>query len=348
MQNMRDKQAKQNTFDTPDSKPGTANADGLKVEVRGLKKYFGSVRAVDGLDFTITGGKVHGFIGPNGAGKTTTMRIMATIDSPDEGDVLLNGRSLLQFPDLLRRVIGFMPDFLDTYTDMIVEEYIDFYARAYRLSPALRKKRIAEIIEFTGLGPLLEQTVNALSKGEKQRLGLSRVLINDPDLLILDEPAAGLDPRARVEFRNLVRQLADNGKAVFISSHILTELSEVCDEVTIIDKGKICASDSVDNLQNNTSPGTRVLVSTVDPTKESIARLVKHLAEIPGVVTAEKAIKGAAFSYEGPPSTRNAILSNLIKNNFDLTDFYASSTDLEEAFMSLTEKKNEERKKRSD
>ncbi|MCP4217338.1 MAG: ABC transporter ATP-binding protein [bacterium] len=311
----------------------------LKVEVKGLKRHFDQVKAVDGIDFTVTGGCVHGFIGPNGAGKTTTMRIMATMDYPHEGDVLLNGRSLLQYPDILRPRIGFMPDYLDTYNDMVVMDYLDFYGRAYRLEPARRRQRIADIVDFTGLSGLTERLVNKLSKGQTQLLSLARVLINDPDLLILDEPAAGLDPRARVELRSLVRQLADMGKAVFISSHILSELSEICDEVTIIDHGLICASDSVGNLQKKVDQGTRVLVSLEASTDDWKERLVKYLAEIPGVVKAEPAAKGAVFSYTGELDVRVGILSNLIKSGFAVSDYAASSSDLEDAFMSLTEKK---------
>lgn len=311
------------------------------VEIKNLKKYFGAVKAVDGISFSLRSGTVHGFVGPNGAGKTTTMRIMATLDAPDNGDVLLEGRSLVQYPDKMRPRLGFMPDYLDTYADMIVREYLDFYARAYRLAPDRRKERLEYIVGFTGLEPLLERPLTGLSKGEKQRLSLARVLMNDPDLLILDEPAAGLDPRARVEFRRMVRQLADQGKIVFISSHILSELGEICDDVTIIDNGRLCASDSVGNLQRSVDAGTRVVIAlhgmNAANRDEIGEKLTRHLAEIPGVVKTETLAQGAAFSYEGDAGTRVSILTSVLNAGFPVTDFYAATSDLEKAFMSLTD-----------
>lgn len=310
------------------------------IEIKGLKKYFGSVKAVDDISFSLRSGTVHGFIGPNGAGKTTTMRIMATIDVPDEGDILFDHCSLIQYADLMRPHLGFMPDYLDIYDDMVVIEYLDFYARAYRLTPAQRHQRVGFLVDFTNLGNLLERPLMGLSRGEKQRLNLARVLMNDPDLLVLDEPAAGLDPRARIEFRNLVRFLADEGKIIFISSHILSELGEICDQVTIIDQGKLCASDSISNLQRSVDAGTRVIVSINSVDKNSIERLLRHLAEIPGVTKTQPLAQGAAFSYQNDTIHRTAILSSLINAGFSISDFYAANSNLEEAFMSLTKANN--------
>jgi ABC-2 type transport system ATP-binding protein len=307
------------------------------VEVQGLKRHFGKVRAVDGVDFTFRGGEVHGFIGPNGAGKTTSMRIIATIDQPDDGDVLVDGTSAIDYPDRLRPRLGFMPDYLESYQYMTVEEYLDFYARAYRLSAAQRGRRLTAVIDFTRVREMLDRPVKALSKGQKQRLGLTRVLINNPDVLILDEPAAGLDPRARVEVRRLIRELADRGKAVFVSSHILTELSEICDSVTIIDRGRIRASDQVSALQHSIDAGTRVSVQLADPGEEERARLARLLAEIPGVGRAAVEAGGASFSYQGENALRAEILERLLAEGFRITDFHADRSDLEDAFMTLTE-----------
>ncbi|MBW2260662.1 MAG: ABC transporter ATP-binding protein [Deltaproteobacteria bacterium] len=309
------------------------------VQVKDLHRSYGKIKAVDGISFSISGSTVHGFIGPNGAGKTTTMRVLATLDMPDEGDVLFEGRSLMDYPDEFRPEIGFMPDFLETYVDITVEEYLDFYARAYRLSTRRKKKRLADVIEFTRLGKLLTRPAYGLSKGQKQRLSLGRVLINDPRFLILDEPAAGLDPRARVELRTLVRQLADGGKAVLFSSHILAELSEVCDSVTIIDGGRLCASDRVSGLQHQIDFGVKVNVVLDAPSGEEIERLVRALAEIPGVNRSEEALRGAWFSYEGEPEVRSGILTRLMEQGFKVTDFHTASSDLEDAFMQLTERK---------
>ena len=309
------------------------------VEVRNLHRSYGRVKAVDGISFTISSSTVHGFIGPNGAGKTTTMRVLATLDMPDEGDVMFEGKSLVDYPDEFRPDIGFMPDYLEAYVDITVDEYLDFYARAYRLPADRKKKRLGDVIEFTRLGKLLTRPANGLSKGQKQRMSLARVLINDPRFLILDEPAAGLDPRARVELRNLIRQLADSGKAVLFSSHILAELSEVCDAVTIIDGGRLCASDRVSGLQHQIDFGVKVNVVLDSPSREDIARLVIALAEIPGVIRSEEAMRGALFSYEGEPEVRSVILARLLEQGFRITDFHAASSDLEDAFMQLTERK---------
>ncbi len=309
------------------------------VEVRGLVRHFNGVRAVDGIDFTFGGGQVHGFIGPNGAGKTTTMRILATLDDPTEGEVLFNGRSVIDYPDEFRRHMGFMPDYLDAYPDMVVAEYLDFYGRVHELGPTKRKGRLDEIINFTTLGEILERPVTALSKGQKQRLSLARVLVNNPAVLIMDEPAAGLDPRARVQLRDLTRALADQGKAVFISSHILTELSEICDAVTIIEAGRLCASTSVRALQKQVDAGHRIAVTLHRPTDEQREALVRFLLETPGVVRAETSKGGATFAYEGEVPARAEVLKRLIAHDFVVTEFFSATSDLEDAFLSLTKGK---------
>ncbi len=306
------------------------------VDVRDLKRYYREVKAVDGISFTIRESSVHGFIGPNGAGKTTTMRVLATLDAPDGGEILFEGRSLLDYPDEIRPQIGFMPDFLEAYVDITVEEYLDFYARAYRLAPDRRRKRLHDVVEFTGLGDLMQRPAGKLSKGQKQRLSLGRVLVNDPRLLILDEPAAGLDPRARIELRNLIRQLADTGKAVLFSSHILAELAEICDAVTIIDEGRMCASGRMSGIQLMVDKGVRVNVVLDSPTEAERQNLVRLLAELPGVTDANDTLQGAWFSYEGERSTRTRILADLVVHGFRVTDFHAASSDLEDAFMTLT------------
>lgn len=218
------------------------------VEVHNLHRHFGPTRAVDGISFTLASGQVFGFIGPNGAGKTTTMRIMATLDEPTSGRVMIDGVSVTEDPYAARRVVGFMPDTLPEQRDVTVLDYIDFYARAYGLRKPHRSQTIAEVIEFTNLGGLLEKPLRALSKGMKQRVSLARAMIHDPLLLILDEPAAGLDPRARIELRELLRELAKRGKAILISSHILSELAEVCTGAIIIEHGRIVTAGTIDNL----------------------------------------------------------------------------------------------------
>ena len=218
------------------------------LEVKGLRRDYGVLRAVDDVSFELEAGTILGFIGPNGAGKSTTMRIIATLDSPSAGQVMMDGHSLVDSPDKVRPLIGYMPDRYGTYDDVTVLEFLDFFARAYGLQGRERSRRVASVMEFTGLGPLADKLTSALSKGMKQRVALGRTLLHDPKLLILDEPADGLDPRARIELRELLRALADQGKAVLISSHILTELAEICDTCAIIEQGRLLATGKVADL----------------------------------------------------------------------------------------------------
>jgi ABC-2 type transport system ATP-binding protein len=220
----------------------------VMVKIDGLVRHFDGVHAVDNVSFSVARGQVLGFIGPNGAGKTTTMRILATLDTPQGGDARIGGYSVVDDPEQVRRMTGFMPDYAGVYTNTTVEEYLDFFARAHDLRGDDRRKAVEHIIEFMGIGELRDRHVESLSKGLKQRVALGRAIVHNPDVLILDEPAANLDPRARIELRTLIRELAADGKTILLSSHILTELSEVCDAVTVIERGKILATGSVDEI----------------------------------------------------------------------------------------------------
>jgi ABC-2 type transport system ATP-binding protein len=213
----------------------------VMLELDGLVRHFDGVHAVDDVSFSVDRGKVLGFIGPNGAGKTTTMRILATLDTPQRGDARIGGHSVVDEPEQARAITGFMPDYAGVYANTTVTEYLDFFARAHDLRGEARRKAVANIIEFMGIGELSDRHVESLSKGLKQRVALGRAIIHDPQMLILDEPAANLDPRARIEFRTLIRELAADGKTILLSSHILTELSEMCDLVAVIEKGRILA-----------------------------------------------------------------------------------------------------------
>jgi ABC-2 type transport system ATP-binding protein len=215
------------------------------LEIEGLVRHFDKLRAVDDISFTVKRGQVFGFIGPNGAGKTTTMRILATLDLPQQGDVRVNGVSVIDEPEMARKLTGFMPDYAGVYSTTTVQEYLDFFARSNGLKGDDRRNAVESVIEFMGIGDLRDRHVEKLSKGLKQRVALGRAIIHDPQLLVLDEPAANLDPRARIEFRTLIRELASDGKTVLLSSHILTELSEICDAVAVIEKGKILATGTV-------------------------------------------------------------------------------------------------------
>ena len=211
----------------------------MKVEVLSLKRQFENTLAVDDLSFSLSSGSIVGFVGPNGSGKTTTMNIMATLDEPDSGDVLIDGVSIVDYPEVARRRVGFMPDWLPAQSDITAHEYIDFFARAYGYRGAELERRVREVEDFTVVTPIRDKVLSALSRGLKQRVSLARAMVHDPDVLIMDEPANGLDPRARIEFREYAKRLADAGKAVFISSHILADLNEICSGCVIIERGRL-------------------------------------------------------------------------------------------------------------
>ncbi len=306
------------------------------VQVRGLHKRFGRVVALDGISLDLLPGEVHGFIGPNGAGKTTAMRIMAGVEAPDAGDVLLGETSVLQRPEAGRQRIGFMPDYLDSYPGVLVWEYLDFYGRIAGFPPERRRERGRDVVDFTGLKGHLTQPVEGLSKGWKQRLSLARVLLNDPEVLILDEPAAGLDPRARIELREMVTELARHGKAIFISSHILGELAEMCTAVSIIEGGRLVSSGSMDGLRTRVDNGRRVAVRLVGDDAETRRRLALLLAGLPGVTGAMEEADGATFTYDGDDDFRADVLAKLVHEGFRVGDFHKSSSSLEDAFMAVT------------
>ncbi|MCK4374216.1 MAG: ABC transporter ATP-binding protein [Candidatus Brocadiae bacterium] len=209
------------------------------IEVSHVAKSFGETHAVVDVSFDVERGEIFGLLGPNGAGKTTTLRMLATVEEPTGGDAWLDGHSITRNADEVRRLMGFMPDYFGAYPHMLVSEYLDFFARAYGLKGEGRRRRLEEIVGFIEIGPLLSKQVETLSKGMKQRISLGRALLHDPAVLLLDEPAAGLDPQARHDLQELLRLLAAEQKTIFISSHILAELEEMIDQVVIIDEGKL-------------------------------------------------------------------------------------------------------------
>lgn len=211
----------------------------MKLEVQHLVKRFGKTLAVDDLSFTITNGEILGFVGPNGSGKTTTMNIIATLDEPTSGEVLVDGKSVIDYPEAALKKLGFMPDALPNQSDITAHEYIDFFARAANLKGAALERRVREVEDFVDVTPIKDKVLSALSKGMKQRVSLARAMVHDPELLIMDEPANGLDPRARIEFRTYAKKLAAAGKAVLISSHILSDLADICTGCLIIEKGRL-------------------------------------------------------------------------------------------------------------
>jgi ABC-2 type transport system ATP-binding protein len=306
----------------------------LKVEVRELRRHFGKTKAVDGISFSFAGGQIFGFIGPNGAGKTTTMRILATLDEPTSGDAFIDGASTTQEPEAARRLVGYMPDTLPTHRDVSVHDYLDFFARAYGVRGSRRREVVASVEEFTNLAGIREKTLKALSKGMKQRVSLARALVHDPPLLVLDEPAAGLDPRARVELRELLRVLAGRGKAVLVSSHILTELSEMCDGAVIIEQGKLVAAGTLAEIAAGTAAGRKVHVRV--RALGALDALERQLLEVPHVVAARADGDAVEAEVDGGDEVSCEVLAELVRRGVKVVDFHQRRADLEDVFLSVT------------
>lgn len=308
-------------------------------EFRNLHRFFGKLKAVNNVSFSAYPGQVMGFIGPNGAGKTTSMRILATLDLPTAGDAFVEEYSVVDDADKVRRILGFMPDSFGRYPNVNVAEYLDFYARAYGFKGAARRDAVERVMNFTELDRLADKPIDTLSKGLSQRLGLGRTLIHDPRVLILDEPAAGLDPRARVELRELIHLLAvDLKKTILISSHILTELSEICDSAAIIEAGRILACGTVDDimekLRGRRGSTTALLTLRVVRNAELLER---QLVEQPFVSAVSIAGQTASFEYEGDDESRARLLKHLIDQGVEIVEFSGKTENLEDAFMAITE-----------
>jgi ABC-2 type transport system ATP-binding protein len=307
-------------------------------EFRNLHRFFGKLKAVNNVSFKAWPGQVVGFIGPNGAGKTTSMRILATLDLPTAGDAFVEEFSVVDDPDKVRRIVGFMPDSFGRYSNVNVVEYLDFYARAYGFKGAARRDAVDRVMIFTELGKLAEKPIDTLSKGLSQRLGLGRTLIHDPRVLILDEPAAGLDPRARVELRELIHLLAvDLKKTVLISSHILTELSEICDSAAIIEAGRILACGTIEEIMETLKQRRGSSSQLTLRVLRNADLLERHLLEQPFVSTVSVAGLTVSFQYEGDDAARAGLLKRLVDEGVEIVEFSGKTENLEDAFMAITE-----------
>jgi len=305
----------------------------MKVQVKNLRKEFGRTVAVDNISFSFDSGHVFGFVGPNGAGKTTTMRIIATIEEPTSGDVLLNGHSVCQDPELARRAVGYVPDTLPAHADITVHEYLDFYARAYGLRGQKRTAAIEAIEEFTNVAGIRDKHLKALSKGMKQRVSLGRALVYDPAVLVLDEPAAGLDPRARIELRELLVLLAAQKKAILISSHILTDLTEICNGVVIIERGKILETGTIEDVLKKSAPKRTIAIRLLEGQNGVLRR---HLLETPFVTNVREVVNETHFELAGDESAACAILGDLIAKKLPIVEFRQTKANLEDIFMNVT------------
>ena len=313
------------------------------VETINLTKRYGELVALNNLNLTINEGDCFGFIGPNGAGKTTTIKILATLLKPSSGQANVAGLTVGFQNRQIRPVVGYVPDFMGAYEDMVVTEYLEFFAAAYNIHGAQRKKVVHDVLELTDLGYKATAEVNSLSRGMQQRLSVARVLLHDPKVLLMDEPASGLDPRARIEMRELLKELRRMGKTILISSHILPELAEMCNVVGIIERGQLLFSGGVDEILRRAKVGHTLHVGVMDKPEEA----TKLLLKIPGVKKVTPAPEEASdnartgkvlqVSYEeGAGSTFTDIPNVLMNNGFRLTKFAEEPVNLETAFMRLT------------
>ncbi len=302
----------------------------LKIE--GLVKKYGKFTAVDHLDLQVDKGSIFGFVGPNGAGKTTTMKIMAGLMSADEGSVYIDGIDVSEDTDLLKQKIGYMPDFFGVYSDLRVDEYMDFYAGTYYIPYDSRGQIIDNLLELVDLSHKRNAYVDSLSRGMKQRLCLARSLVHDPDILILDEPASGLDPRARIEMKEVLKQLSTLDKTIIISSHILPELAEMCTEIGIINHGKMVDSGSVSEIMGHISKERIIEIKVLD----KIGELVNILEQIPDVSNILENTFDINFSYSGDDNGLSYILTQIVGQGIPVLSYREKEGNLEDIFMQLT------------
>ena len=302
------------------------------VQTFGLTRLYGNITALDKLDLTVNKGDLFGFIGSNGAGKTTTLRILATFLAPSAGTAQILGRDLLREADAVRHVIGYMPDFFGVYKDMEVTEYLDFFGACYKIPTAQREKTVNDVLELVGLTEKKGALIGALSRGMQQRLGLARVLIHDPQLLLLDEPASGLDPRARIEMMAILQELQRLGKTIIISSHILSELQTLCNRVAIIEKGRLIYSGAVQGVRDQVSQGQVVWVRVSSEQSQAID-LLKARKEIAEVALADGEIK---VTLAGPDIEHSIVADILVHGGAKLIEMREDQVGLEEVFMRVT------------
>jgi len=309
----------------------------IAVRTDGLTKRFGRSTAVAGVQLEIETGEIFGLVGPNGAGKTTTLRMLATLLPPTAGDAEVGGHSVRREPDAVRGVIGYMPDTFGVYDDMRVWEYLDFFGRCYGLTAARRRQMIGDLLELVDLADKRGAYVQDLSRGMQQRLCLAHALVHDPQVLLLDEPASGLDPRARVELRELLRELRALGKTIVISSHILPELEELCTSVAIIDHGRLLASGKVEDIADRFRVGG-VYRATVLGSDEKVGRAQEVFAGLADVVSVVRRPGGLLeLALRGDENAAASVLSAAIRGGVKLTSFAPAASDLEELFLQITD-----------
>lgn len=306
------------------------------IDVENVTHLFKAHRALDGISYRVMPRSLHGFVGPNGAGKTTSLKLICTLLKPQTGRIRVFGHDVRDDVKAIRRRIGYMPDHFSMYRQMTVFEYLDFFGAAYGFPLKERTRIVADVLDLTDMANRKDDLIQGLSRGMQQRVSLARVLVNDPDLLLLDEPASGLDPRARIELMEILRELQRMGKTIFISSHILSELAELCDSVTIIDRGKTKYSGSMDNLLHHQAdhPIYRLRLD------EDPADYESRLKELPGVLEVQRSEGKPEYriTLEREKTDQNSLLRGIIDLGAPVMSFQRDQRHLNEAFMDLTER----------
>ncbi len=309
------------------------------IETRNLVKRFGKFTAVDGLSLAVPAGAIYGFLGPNGAGKTTTMRMLTTLTRPTSGEAFIGGSSVAHEPRAVRLAIGYMPDEFGVYDDMRVWEYLDFFAACYDIPESQRKGLITDLLELVDLTHRRDDMVDKLSRGMKQRLSLARTLAHDPKVLILDEPASGLDPRARVEIRELLVELARMGKTIFFSTHILADVGEICTHIGIVEAGKMIAQGSMSEMRAQLQPHREITVTLRDiETVETVKTVVSGVSGVIGVTVLDP--KGGRYpiriDFTGDDDGVAALNQAIGASGAAILGFNEETKDLESMFMRVT------------
>ncbi|MFY9558169.1 MAG: ABC transporter ATP-binding protein [Blastocatellia bacterium] len=302
------------------------------IKLENVSKYYRDFAAVQDLSFEVGRGEVFGFIGPNGAGKTTTIKMLSTLMLPSEGKVSVAGFDVVTEPYEVRRLIGYMPDSFGVYDDLLVWEYLDYFAALYKLSPPGRKRAISDVLELTDLGVKRNSQVMSLSRGMKQRLCLAKTLLHDPLVLLLDEPASGLDPHARIEIRELIRELCRMGKTVVVSSHILTELADFCTSIGIIEAGKLLAAGRIDEITARLA-GNVILDITVKGDPLVALDVLSERTDVKRPTCDGRVIR---VEYTGQPDDIDEVLEYLVGRGVRLLGFTRTEANLEDIFLKVT------------
>ncbi|ATO47694.1 ABC transporter ATP-binding protein [Brevibacillus laterosporus] len=303
------------------------------IQTQNLSKQYGKFEALKNVNLSIQKGSVYGFIGPNGAGKSTTMMILATLLPATSGKAYVGGYDVEKEPREVKQLLGYMPDFFGVYDNLKATEYLDFYARAYNIPARNRSNLVADLLDLVNLSNKADAYVDHLSRGMKQRLGLARCLVHSPEILILDEPASGLDPRARIEMREILKKLQGMGKTILISSHILPELAELCDEIGVIEKGQLIANGAVNEVSTETRGISIMQVKTLGNVE--LAEQILHAS--PFVKRLDNKNSHFRFHFTGTPEEKVILLQQLIQANIPVTHFADSQENLEDVFLAITE-----------